>query len=362
MSEMPGNVALMNAIVPPYLLARLAATDEPRLARAAEAARATLAIPRMYQPVRATIDVSVDGDSLVFEASPAPDRVISDANNTENLPGVRVRTEGEPAVDDVAVNQAYDGLGVTHEFFWEAFQRSSIDGASGTLLATVHYGDRYDNAFWDGIQMVFGDGDGEVFTGFTTSLTVIAHELAHGVIERAGGLDYQDQSGALNESIADVFGVLTEQYSLGHTADQATWLVGAGIFTDAVTGEALRSLSAPGTAYDDDVLGADPQVAHMDDYVTTVDDNGGVHYNSGIPNKAFHLFATALGGYAWERAGQVWYDALTSGQLERTATFEQFSAATLEAATALFGDDSDELVALRSAWMDVGVIEDAAAS
>ena len=114
-------------------------------------------------------------------------------------------------------------------------------------------------------------------------------------------------------SIADVFGALTEQYGEGQTADQATWLIGEGLFTEAVEGRALRSMSAPGTAYDDDVLGKDPQPGHLDDYVETTDDNGGVHLNSGIPNRALFLVADALGGRAWERAGQVWYDTLVSG-------------------------------------------------
>ncbi len=144
--------------------------------------------------------------------------------------------------------------------------------------------------------------------------------------EAAGGLEYQGQSGALNESLSDVFGVLAEQHALGQTADEATWLVGAGIFTDAVQGTALRSMSAPGTAYDDDVLGKDPQPGHMRDYIETSDDNGGVHINSGIPNRAFFLAATRLGGFAWERAGLIWYRTLTSGTLSPTADFAAFAA------------------------------------
>lgn len=350
----------MHAIVPPYLLSRLAATQAPHLAGAAAAARATLAAPRMYLPARANIDLSVEGGALVVEASPAPDRVISDAQNREQLPGVRVRAEDDPVSADVPVNQAFDGLGATFALYWEAFGRSSIDGAGGVLPATVHYGDRYDNAFWNGERMVFGDGDGEVFTGFTQSLSVIAHELTHGVIEKSGGLDYARQSGALNESLADVFGALTEQHTAGHTAADASWLIGEGIFTDAVQGTALRSLKAPGTAYDDDVLGRDPQPAHMRDFVITEADNGGVHINSGIPNKAFYLVATALGGYAWERAGRIWYLVMTGGQLAPSANFADFAAATVSAAGQEYGEQSEEVDAVRAAWIGVGVGDDAA--
>jgi Zn-dependent metalloprotease len=349
----------MRAIVPPYLLARIAAAQDPHLAGAAAAARATLDAPRDYIPVRFRLELSIEEpDTLVFEAQPAPDREISDAQGRETLPGVRVRGEDDPPTGDEAVDDAFDGLGETFEFWWDAFARSSTDGAGAPLLATVHYGRRYDNAFWDGGRMVFGDGDGQIFSGFTNSLTVIAHELAHAVIEDSGGLDYENQSGALNESVADIFGALAEQHHLGHTVDEASWLIGAEIFTDAVEGVALRSLKAPGTAYDDDVLGRDPQPAHMRDFVSTAGDNGGVHINSGIPNHAFYLTATALGGHAWERAGLIWYRTLEQGTLPRDATFEQFARATLAAAATEYGEESEEVAAVRTGWTSVGVIED----
>jgi len=345
-------------IVPPFLLNRVAATDKPHLARAAHAARHTLIAPRSYRPHRTTLQLSVDGDTLVAETAPSPDRTIADANNTETLPGDTVRTEDQGPVTDDTVNQAFDGLGITFDFYWNAYQRDSIDGRGLPLDATVHYGQDYDSAFWNGERMVFGDGDGDVFTGFTGSITVIAHELTHGVTESSGGLDYQGQSGALNESISDVFGVLTEQYHLGQTADQASWLVGAGIFSDQVTGVALRSMKAPGTAYDDDVLGKDPQPATMAGYVDTSEDNGGVHINSGIPNHAFYLAATAVGGKAWETAGLVWYKTVTAGTLPQSADFATFANATLQTAQAEYGEQSKEVDAVRTAWIGVGVLSD----
>jgi Zn-dependent metalloprotease len=341
------------AIVPPFLLARIAEAGDARLTRAAAAAARTLAAPR---PPRATarLRLSIEEGALVAETSPAPDREISDAGGTETLPGRRVRGEDDPATGDAAADQAYDGLGATFDFFWDAFGRNAIDAAGGSLRATVHYGRDYDNAFWNGERMVFGDGDGEVFAGFTTSLSVIAHELAHGVTDAEGGLEYQGQPGALNESLSDVFGALAEQHAGGQSADEASWLIGAGIFTDAVQGVALRSLRAPGTAYDDDVLGADPQPAHMRDYVDTADDNGGVHINSGIPNHAFYLAATSLGGRAWERAGRIWYLTLR-GDLSPTIDFAGFARATILTAAAEYGEGSEEVAAVRSGWVGVGV-------
>ncbi|MEV4687723.1 M4 family metallopeptidase [Microbacterium sp. LWH3-1.2] len=346
-------------IVPPYLLARIAAVQEEDWARAADAAHRTLVAPREYRPVRSRLRLSIqEPGTLVAEATPAPDREISDAKHRELLPGTRVRGEDDPPTGDASVDEAYEGLGATYDFWWDAYARDSIDGSGSSLLSTVHYGRDYDNAFWNGERMVFGDGDDEVFRGFTRSLSVIAHELAHGVIEDEGGLLYRGQSGALNESIADVFGALAEQHRERQAVDEATWLIGEGIFTDAVEGAALRSLKAPGTAYDDDVLGKDPQPAHMRDYVETRDDNGGVHVNSGIPNHAFYLTAKALGGHAWERPGLIWYRALTSGTLPSTADFLTFARATLAAAASEYGEESEEVDAVRAGWTGVGVIPD----
>lgn len=340
-----------HGIIPAYLLARLAQSG--RFTKAADAARQTLIAGRPQ--FRARLDLSIDehGD-LVAELSDAPNRTISDANGTETLPGVVVRAEDDPPAEDASVNEAYDGLGATFEMLLSAFRRNSLDGAGAGLDATVHYGTDYDNAFWDGERMVFGDGDGEVFQGFTRSISVVGHELGHGVIQHTANLEYQGQPGALNESIADVFGALTEQFALGQTADAATWLIGAGIFTDEVQGQALRSMIEPGTAYDDDELGKDPQPAHMSDFVQTTEDNGGVHINSGIPNRAFALTARALGGNAWERAGTVWYRALIGG-LSQAATFRAFADATVEAAEREYGEEVT--AAVRDAWTTVGVLD-----
>lgn len=348
-----------HAIVPPFLLARIAESAPSTMARAAAAAARTLAAPRPPRG-RSRLRLSIEHGALVAETSPAPDRVISDAGGVERLPGRRVRGEDEPPTGDAAADEAFDGLGATFDFFWDAFSRNGIDGAGGSLLATVHYGRDYDNAFWNGERMVFGDGDGEVFAGFTRSLSVIAHELAHGVTDAEGGLEYEGQSGALNESLSDVFGALAEQHAAGQTAAAASWLIGEGIFTPAVQGVALRSMKAPGTAYDDDVLGTDPQPAHMRDYVETTEDNGGVHINSGIPNRAFYLTATALGGRAWERAGLIWYRTL-EGDLSPTIDFAGFARATLATATTEYGEDSEEVAAVRSGWSGVGVLEDGSA-
>ncbi|MDO5740344.1 MAG: M4 family metallopeptidase [Ornithinimicrobium sp.] len=289
-----------------------------------------------------------------------PQRSLHDAQHGVSLPGVQVRGEGNPPSPDVSVNEAFDGLGATWDVLARVFGRDSLDGHGLPLIASVHYARDYDNAFWDGQQMVFGDGDGIYFAGFTRSVDVIAHELAHGLTQFTAGLTYVGQPGALNESVSDVWGSIVRQWVRGESAEQADWLIGAEVFTDRVHGVALRSMAAPGTAYDDPRLGKDPQPAHLADYVDLPhdadNDNGGVHVNSGIPNKAFHLFATALGGHTWERAGQVWWDTMsTRGLIARDVDFATFAAATLQAATTRYGEDSEVPRALRSAWGGVGI-------
>lgn len=307
-------------------------------------------------------DTTAEDDEPVLddELAATPQRLVHDAEHRSVLPGKLVRAEGDPDTGDVTVREAYDGLGHTFEMLAQHYGRDSLDDAGLSLIATVHYGRDYDNAFWDGRQMVFGDGDGIYFNRFTASLDVIAHELAHGLIQYTAGLTYVGQPGALNESVADVFGALVTQWAKKQDVHDADWLVGADLFTERVRGRALRSMAEPGTAYDDPVLGVDPQPGHMDDYVglphDADHDNGGVHINSGIPNRAFCLFATALGGYSWDRAGQVWYDTLTTrGLIPRDVDFAGFAAATLTAASTRYGDDSEVVVALGQAWAAVGV-------
>lgn len=333
-------------IVPPYLLAHVAAATGGELAARA---RSTLLADARLRTRRAASTPTPSASSA------RPDRRVSDAQGRTDLPGVPVRSEGAEPVGDAATDEAYGGLGATFALFSEAFGRDSFDGAGADLLASVHYGTAYDNAFWDGGQMVFGDGDGQVFGRFTRPVTIVGHELSHGVVQSTADLAYQGQSGALNESVADVFGVLVEQFALGQEAEEASWLVGEGLFGPTVAGRALRSLAAPGTAYDDPVLGRDPQPGHLRDYVETEDDNGGVHLNSGIPNRAFHLTASAIGGPAWERAGQVWYDTLTAPTLAPDADFAAFAALTVQCAQRRFGDSSVEARAVREGWGGVGL-------
>ncbi len=281
-------------------------------------------------------------------------RNVYDARKRQQLPGKLVLNEHLKRGRDVEVNEAYDGSGVVYDFYATLFGRNSIDGRGMRLDSTVHYGKGFQNAMWNGVQMIYGDGDGLLFLRFTKSLDIIGHELTHGVTQFASSLGYQGQTGALNEHLSDAFGMMVKQWKLGLTAKDSDWLIGAGLFGPGVHGKAVRSMAAPGTAYDDPVLGRDPQPAHMNQYNTTTDDNGGVHINSGILNHAFYLAAIEIGGETWQSLGRVWYDTATT-KLSSTAQFQDFATATVTVAGERFGIGGQVQKAILNAWAKVGL-------
>jgi Zn-dependent metalloprotease len=344
MSHSKGPFHAAHGILPPHILRHMAHGGDADLR--------TVALDTLIATERFRGERYAIADALRDVPAGVKRRTLYDAGRTQRLPGKLVRGENDPPARDEAVNQAFDGLGATYDFYERVLERSSIDDRGERLDASVHYGKRYDNAFWNGRQMVFGDGDGTLFLGFTSCLEVIGHELSHGVIESEAALAYSGQPGALNESFADVLGVLVKQWTLRQRAAQASWLVGEGLFAEGVKGVALRSMKAPGTAYDDPRLGKDPQPATMKDYVNTEEDNGGVHVNSGIPNQAFYRAAVKFGGYAWAKAGRIWYHALCN-TLSRRSDFAGAAQATVTSAGALFGAPAEAVV--RAAWLAVGV-------
>lgn len=336
----------MLCIVPPHLLNEIASRGDELLK---QWALATISLSESVRSRRQTFAFIIPGI-----AKPAKkERFVYDAEHDTSLPGKLVRREGDNPTKDVAVNEAYDGAGWTYDLYQNIYSRNSIDDRGLRMDSTVHYSENYDNAFWNGDQMVYGDGDGRIFNRFTKAIDVIGHELTHGVTQYTARLEYQGQSGALNEHISDVFGSLVKQYSLSQTADTADWLIGQGLFTPSIHGEALRSMKAPGTAYDDPLIGRDPQPAHMKDYVNTFEDNGGVHINSGIPNHAFYLAATAIGGNSWEKTGRIWY--VTLFRLKSNSGFEEMAQHTFNVAGELFGAGKTEQNAVKKAWAGVGI-------
>lgn len=347
-------------IAPPDLLGRLAVEGTAKQREAAIRALATSAAIRSQRAVIGQLGRRLNmGTGALTGATVQTGERLSVYDNQKQgrqfLPGVLVRGWQAPAVADESVNQAYDGSNATYEFFNDQYGRNSLDGAGMELLSTVHYGVAFDNAFWDGTQMVYGDGSGRIFRigALTSAIDVIAHELTHGITEFTAGLVYSKQSGALNESFSDVFGSLVKQYVMKQSAAEADWLIGEGILVPAL-GTALRSMINPGTAYS-----GDRQPAHMDDYVDLPDnndprnDNGGVHINSGIPNRAFALAAKAMGGNSWEKTGRIWFEVLTE-RLHPNSQFEEAAKATVDVAGYLFGSTESDVVF--QAWKEVGVL------
>jgi Zn-dependent metalloprotease len=338
----------MHCILPPGVLHRAAHAGDENVRRAA---LETLAIDTRFRLARAEAAGRRGGRGtrpVTFARQGGrPQRTIYDQeHDTSQTPGRVARAEGQPPTQDSAVNQAYDGLGATYEYYWSTFRRDSIDGQGMPLLGLVHYGTNYDNAFWDNAgHMFFGDGDGQMLTQTTAGIDVIGHELTHGVTQNEANLEYSGQSGALNESVSDVFGIQVKQMALGQTVEQSDWLIGADIVGPELA-PALRSMKDPGHANPHD-----DQPADMDHYVP----GGDVHTNSGIPNRAFYVVANTLGGHSWDAAGPIWYATLADPHLTSSATFAEFARLTLKHAQQEYGETSAEADAVRDGWEAVKV-------
>lgn len=256
------------------------------------------------------------------------------AQNTTSLPGPYLvdydnaftASSEAPAVD------ANYYAGVVYDFYHNRFGRNSFDNQGSTIRSTVHYGVNYNNAFWNGQQMVYGDGDGYTFRPLSGDLDVVGHELTHAVTQYTAGLQYQNQPGALNESMSDVFGVLIEWQN---------YVVGDDVYTPGTPGDALRSLKNPPKYGQPD---------NMSGYVYTSSDNGGVHTNSGIPNKAGYLTMSRLGR---DKSAQIYYRALTQ-YLGPTSNFSDARAALLQATADLYGYGTEYNIVADS-WNQVGV-------
>ena len=351
-----------HCIVPPHMLRVLEMRGDPRQTEMARALLSQAAKVRSDRSAfTATPMLRTRGDDHAFEApafvGTGPERhrarEIHDGEEKASLPGILRRSEGQDPTGDADVDAAYDGAGAVYDFYFDIFGRDSIDGQGMPLVSTVHHRRNYNNAFWNGTQMAYGDGDGQLFSTFIET-SVIGHEMSHGVVQFSGGLEYEGQSGALNESFADVFGTMVRQCAEKTSACESDWLIGKGILGPQIQGVALRSMKMPGTAYSDALLGQDPQPYHMDLYVNTTEDNGGVHINSGIPNHAFYLCCVLMGGNAWEAPGQIWYR--TMQQLNNPfASFTDWAIGTVQAALAIYGVGSREAMVVRRAWKLVGI-------
>lgn len=348
------------------MLERLA---ESGISRVAEAAGRTL---RASAKAAATRRAGVVEEGAVpRRGRPQLRRQVFDSECFDELPGELQRREGEPPSGDLAVDRAYDGAGLTWQFFHDVLGRNSVDANGMTLTSSVHYGSAFSNAIWNGYQMMYGDGDGTVFGCFTSALEVIAHEITHGVTQFTAQLVYQGEAGALNESFSDVFGIVVKHWSRRNETERPNWLIGESLLLPPAGARALRDMENPGTAFRDNrYLGDDLQVGHYADFYRSDTDNGGVHINSGIPNRAFVIAATAIGGETWGIPARIWYTALTGGprdpatnevidpelSLKPDSGFKDCAALTILLARALHRDQPSVAEAVAEGWLRTGVI------
>jgi Zn-dependent metalloprotease len=289
--------------IPPHILEKLARSGAAQTRAGAKIGMQQSKLSRVKRATKA-IDMKVfTGAAAAGEGA----RQIWDSQHTWDQRLVQVCDESGPSTSDPAVENTFKFIGLTRKFWRELLDRNSYDNLGSDLIANVHFGTDYMNAFWDGDEITLGDGDGTTFVSFADSLDVMAHEMGHGVTQFTADLDYNGQSGALNEHFSDVFGSAVTQYYEGQDAGSADWLIGDEIMGPQLFGEALRSMKAPGTAYNHPLIGSDPQPDHMNNYYSGSADNQGVHINSGIPNKAFCLVSLAIGT---DKAVRIWYHAL----------------------------------------------------
>lgn len=285
----------------------------------------------------------------LVDAIPGLSRKTYTMKNTEGtLPGTLRRAEGDSGDSgDMAVDAAHNNAKIVYDFYKQIFNRNSLDDKGLALVGSAHYGNGYNNAYWDGSQMVYGDGDGKFFVSLSKALDVCGHEMTHGVVQFGPGLMYVAQSGALNESFADIFGVTIKQWHLKQSVSQADWLVGPDIVGSEFPGKAIRSFK------DEKAYADDPQPKYMKNYKWMWSDSGGVHINSGIPNHLYYQFCLLQGGNAWDAPIKIWYSALF--KLGNWSNFGDLKKALMASATELYGKDSKQVADMTAACKVIGI-------
>jgi len=299
----------------------------------------------------ATFNTTLSGSTYYLQDTTRGKGVYTyDAKNRTSLPGTLWADADNVfnATYDRAAVSAHVNAAKTYDFYKNTYGRNSFDNAGARLNSTVHYSTNYNNAFWDGTKMVYGDGDGTTFVALSGALDVVAHELTHAVTEYTAGLVYQNESGAINEAVSDIMGTVAE-YTVGSNFD---WLVGEDIYTPGVSGDALRSMSNPAAYGDPD---------HYSKRYTGTQDNGGVHINSGIINKAAYLlgnggtfYNVSVTGIGVPKLGAIYYRALNT-YLTPNSNFSSLRAAVVQSAKDLYGSTSAEATAAAKSFDAVGV-------
>jgi Zn-dependent metalloprotease len=307
-------------------------------------------------PVREYVYVSANDAQVLDRATlihTALNRAVYSANNGTSLPGTLRRSEGGAATGDAHIDENYAHLKTTYDCYSVNFARDSYNGAGAQLRSTVHYSSNYVNAFWNGSQMVYGDGDGVNSGMLGRDLDVTVHELTHAVTSSESNLTYSNESGALNEGMSDIFAAYCESWTRAWATDADVWKIGEDIWTPGTAGDALRYMANPtqdGSSKD-----------YYPERYTGTSDNGGVHWNSGIANLAFKLLSTGgthprgktttvVTGLGVQQAGAIFYRA-NRDLFTASTTFAQAKTYTETAASQL----GYSVASVTQAWQAVGV-------
>lgn len=340
-------------IVPTNVLERLA-KDDRLTAPQRKSFADTVALEADWRKVRVAsskltrLAQSILPQGLTVAATAAaPVISVFDCQHGSILPGTPLTNPGTSA--DQTAKRAFVETAAVADFYRTAFGRNSLDDAGMGLLSSIHYSLNYNNAFWNGTQMTYGDGDGSIFVDFTLSNDVIAHELTHGVTQFTAGLAYTNQAGGLNESMSDVFGSMFRQWRANQSANAADWLIGKDIMGPGATARGftcLRDLSDPAASHC-----LSPQPVNFSAYRNGMDP----HESSGIPNVAFYKAATAIGGKSWEKTGKIWYQALTGFGPTPNLKMKTFANRTRTLAGTSFPTEPAIKTAIDSAWKAVGL-------
>jgi len=351
----------LHCILPPYMSDKLRAKTGQEDLKADSQFRDKRKVLASISPTKKKTSMATAGIKPAGKVY----RELYDAGQMPLALGKLIWKEGQKTMprNDRDAKNVITGAGNVWSFYKKFFNRNSLDNHGLPLIQTIRYRENpqepFYNAFWDGEQMFYGTGNPKFTNSFTEDLDIIGHELTHGVVDFEAQLEYKFQSGALNESYADVFGSLIKQWVHKTPARKADWLIGSNVLKGK---NALRSMKAPGTAFlNDPIFGDDPQPATMKGFQklpnTEDGDYGGVHINSGIPNFAFYVASFEINGNAWEKAGAAWYAALIDKKLmNKNSNFADAAAATLKKATARFGKNSLEVKGIEKGWKEAGVI------
>ena len=337
-------------IVPPDVLERLA-RDRSLSAEERRALVETLRFETEWRRLRDANARASRARKRLASAAPTngsagpPEILVYDCAHGTSLPGKAVTAPGA----DATSRNVFATTRAVAEFYRKVFGWNSVDNAGMSLLSSVHFSVQYNNAFWNGSQMTYGDGDGRIFVDFSRANDVIGHELTHGVTQFSAEFRYTNEAGGLNESMSDVFGSMFRQWQAKQSVAEADWLIGRDIMGPAAIAKGytcLRDLANPGAKH---CLA--PQPAHFSKYEPGMDP----HYSSGIPNLAFYKAAAAIGGHSWEKAGRIWFAALTSFASSPGMKMSAFAKRTRSLASNLFSAEPGVGKAVDAAWKAVGL-------